>query len=61
MSEFVFVLTQKAKSKGGDKYVCETDENFNIYLPQTTSRPDSKEPLQKVVITVTKFETKYKD
>ena len=33
-----FVLTQKAKSKGGDKYTCVSDPTFTIYVPQTISR-----------------------
>lgn len=38
----VFKLVQKAKSSGGDKYVSETNENFNIYFPQDISRTDGK-------------------
>lgn len=33
-----FKLVQKAKKTGGDKYICEQDENFNIYFPQEFSR-----------------------
>lgn len=33
-----FVLAQKAKSKGGDKYVCASDPSFSIYVPQSRSR-----------------------
>lgn len=33
-----FILVQKAKSKGGDKYVCVADPSFSIYVPQTMSR-----------------------
>jgi len=33
-----FILVQKAKSKGGDKYACVSDPNFTIYVPQTISR-----------------------
>ena len=38
--EYIFNLTQVAKSKGGDKYVCDTIPDFNIYIPQTISRND---------------------
>lgn len=47
---FEFNLTQKAKSKGGDKYVCATDESFSIYVPQTTSRSSGTEPKEKIII-----------
>jgi hypothetical protein len=33
-----FILVQKAKSKGGDKYACVADPSFSIYVPQTISR-----------------------
>jgi hypothetical protein len=39
---FVFNLEKKAKSSGGDKYVCETQPEFNIYVPQTISRENGK-------------------
>jgi hypothetical protein len=38
----VFKLEKKAKSAGGDKYVCETQPEFNIYVPQTISRDNGK-------------------
>lgn len=37
-----FILVQKAKSKGGDKYVCVSDPTFSIYVPQTISRIDDQ-------------------
>ncbi len=40
--EFTFKLEKKAKSAGGDKYVCETQNEFNIYVPQTISRMSRK-------------------
>jgi hypothetical protein len=33
-----FILVQKAKSKGGDKYTCISDPTFSIYFPQSVSR-----------------------
>lgn len=51
-TEFQFTLTQKAKSKGGDKYTCTTDESFSVYVPQTTSRSTSVEPTQNLVVTI---------
>ena len=47
-----FVLSQKAKSSGGDKYVCESNSDFNIYFPQTISRKGLTQPLPKIVITI---------
>jgi hypothetical protein len=38
MHQLTFNLIQKAKNKGGDKYVCETIPEFIIYIPQTISR-----------------------
>lgn len=37
-----FTLEKKAKSSGGDKYVCSTQPEFNIYVPQSISRIGSK-------------------
>lgn len=36
--EYVFTLEKKARKNGGDKYVCESDSDFNIYFPQSISR-----------------------
>ena len=33
-----FILSQKAKKTGGDKYVCVSDPSFTIYVPQAISR-----------------------
>jgi hypothetical protein len=33
-----FMLVQKAKKTGADKYACISDPNFTIYVPQTISR-----------------------
>jgi len=51
MSEFTFVLEKEAKSKGGDKYVCESNPEFNIYIPQNISRKEGKVS-PKLIITV---------
>ncbi len=37
-----FILVQKAKSKGGDKYACISDPSFTIYVPQSISRVDDQ-------------------
>lgn len=37
---FKFKLIQKAKKSGGDKYECINDDKFNIYFPQSLSRPN---------------------
>lgn len=34
-----FILENKAKKSGGDKYICE-ECDFNMYIPQTVSRND---------------------
>lgn len=48
----VFTLVQKAKNKGGDKYVCESNENFIIYFPQEISRANQKDPKKTLTITI---------
>jgi hypothetical protein len=48
---FEFTLSQKAKSKGGDKYICDSNPDFNIYVPQSLSRTGS-EPVQKLKIDI---------
>jgi len=53
-TKITFVLSKKAKNKGGDKYVAENDETFNIYFPQSISRTDDDdEPKQKITINIT--------
>jgi hypothetical protein len=47
----IFNLVQPAKKSGGDKYTCETDETFTIYVPQSISRPE-KEPLKILSVTI---------
>ncbi len=46
-----FTLVQKAKSKGGDKYVCTSNPDFTIYFPQNISRKNDI-PQSKLVIKV---------
>jgi len=41
---YVFKLEKAAKSSGGDKFVCESQPEFNIYFPQTISRRDAQAP-----------------
>jgi hypothetical protein len=43
---YVFKLEKAAKSSGGDKFVCVTQPEFNIYFPQTISRQDRARPSQ---------------
>ena len=45
-----FTLEKKAKSAGGDKYVCSLPE-FNIYVPQTISR-NSSQPFETLIVTI---------
>ena len=55
MSEelLLFTLEKKAKSGGGDKYVCETLPEFNMYIPQTISRKENGQPSQTLQVTIT--------
>ena len=46
-----FMLVQKAKSKGGDKYACISDPSFTIYVPQTISR-DGDQPYVKLRVDI---------
>jgi hypothetical protein len=39
--KLTFTLEKKAKSAGGDKYVCTSQPEFNIYVPQTISRSNN--------------------
>lgn len=43
---FVFKLEKAAKSRGGDKFVCESQPEFQIYFPQTISRQGAAAPCQ---------------
>jgi hypothetical protein len=53
-TDLTFILVQKAKKTGGDKYACTDDPNFIIYFPQIISRHnnDTHQEL-KIVITTT--------
>jgi hypothetical protein len=43
---YIFKLEKRAKSSGGDKFVCEGQSEFNIYFPQNISRQDASAPFQ---------------
>jgi len=47
-----FILTQKAKKTGGDKYCSVADPSFIVYIPQTISRSGDVVH-QKLVINIT--------
>jgi hypothetical protein len=49
--EYTFVIEKKAKTAGGDRYVCETKSDFNIYFPQTISRKNNI-PVETLIVTV---------
>jgi hypothetical protein len=53
MPTFTFTLVQKAKSLGGDKYMCDSNKDFIIYVPQSESRTD-KVPSETLKITIEK-------
>ena len=48
-----FTLEKRAKNAGGDKYVCDTQPDFNIYIPQGLSRVNNV-PVQSLWITIGK-------
>jgi hypothetical protein len=48
-----FILSKKAQSKGGDKYICTDDPTFSIYIPQHISRDSTDKPHDKLIITIT--------
>lgn len=48
--EYSFILNKKAKSKGGDKYICSSNNDWNIYFPQEISRNNEGEPKQIIKI-----------
>lgn len=52
INTYTFKLTQKAKSKGGDKYECDEIENFNIYVPQEISRKNGEGPKKTLTISI---------
>ncbi len=58
-SELTFILEKKAKSAGGDKYVCTTQNEFNIYVPQTISRKGGV-PFETLHVTITPKENEKK-
>jgi len=47
-----FVIDKIAKTSGGDKYVCESNSDFNIYIPQKISRPDKENVCENLTITI---------
>ncbi len=51
MPVLTFTLETKAKKNGGDKYKCDTDETFIVYIPQNISRPNGN-ILQTLTITI---------
>lgn len=48
----IFKLEQKARKSGGDKYIAEHDESFNVYFPQAVSRDGNGKPLEKIVVDI---------
>lgn len=47
-----FTLEKKAKTSGGDKYVCVDNPKFILYFPQTISRKNGQAH-PKLIVTVT--------
>lgn len=58
--DYTFILVQKAKGKGGDKFLCVSDTTFSIYVPQTISRiqgkgTDKERVIQKLKINISEL------
>lgn len=51
MPIFTFRISQKAKTSGGDKYVCESDPKFVVYFPQSVSRVNG-EPKEEIKVDI---------
>jgi len=52
--DLYFVLTQKARSYGGDKYESKLEgepKNVVVYIPQRISRSGQVEPREKIKVT----------
>jgi hypothetical protein len=47
-----FIIDKIAKTSGGDKYICESNPDFNIYIPQKISRPDKQNVCENLIITI---------
>ena len=47
-----FIIDKIAKSSGGDKYICESNPDFNIYIPQKISRSDKENVYENLIITI---------
>ena len=47
-----FTLDKRARFKGGDRYVCRSDHGFNIYFPQSISRPNGEEAKPQIKIRI---------
>ena len=46
-----FTLEKKAKSAGGDKYVCVDQPEFTIYVPQSIARKENA-PAQQLLVSI---------
>jgi hypothetical protein len=47
-----FTIEKIAKTTGGDKYICESLPDFNMYIPQKFSRPDKENVCENIIITI---------
>lgn len=50
----IFNLTSAAKNKGGDRYECEEDPSFVIYVPQRITRDGVLSPVKKLTVLIKK-------
>jgi hypothetical protein len=58
VTTLVFSIDKKAKTYGGDKYVCSIDPKFQIYIPQSISRQENGECHNTLEISIKKSNAK---
>lgn len=51
--KLTFNLNKIAKNKGADRYVCDTNPEFNIYVPQNISRKNKENIHKKINVNIT--------
>jgi len=47
-----FTIEKIARTVGGDKYSCDTIQDFSIYVPQKISRPNKEDVHENLKITI---------
>jgi hypothetical protein len=57
--KLIFNLNKIAKNKGADRYVCDTNPEFNIYIPQNISRKNKENIHKKISVNITIDDDEY--